>query len=40
VSLLGVHLALLAGPVAPLPAPKRLMESLESVEVTHTDQGR
>ncbi len=39
-SLLGVTLTLLLGPTAPLPAPVRFAESLERVEVTHSDEGR
>ncbi len=39
-SLLGVTLSLLLGPTAPLPAPVRFAESLERVEVTHSDEGR
>jgi hypothetical protein len=39
-SLLGIHLTLLIGPIVPLPAPPTLAEALESVEVTHSDEGR
>ena len=39
-SLLGIHLTLLVGPTVPVPAPPWLLESLESVEVTHSDQGQ
>jgi len=39
-SLLGVHLTILAGPAVPIPLPSNLMQSLQSVEVTHSDQGR
>ena len=39
-SLLGVRLTVLAGPAVPIPLPSNLLESLQSVEVTHTDQGR
>lgn len=39
-SLLGVHLTLLIGPAAPIPPPLSLMESLENVQVTQTDEGR
>src|SRR5260370_36937048 len=38
--LLGLQLALLIGPGAPLRAPPFLLETLESVEVTHTDEER
>src|SRR5262245_11649922 len=37
---LGIHLTLLIGPSVPLPAPLPLMEALQSVTVTHNDQGR
>lgn len=37
---LGIHLTLLIGPAAPVPAPLPLMEALQSVTVTHNDQGR
>ena len=37
-NLLGIHLTLLIGPTVPVPAPLMLMEALQSVEVTHTDQ--
>jgi hypothetical protein len=39
-NLLGIHLTLLIGPSVPVPAPPFLMESLQRVEVTHSDQGR
>lgn len=39
-SLLGIHLTLLAGPTVPLPLPPRLLESLVSVEVKHSDEGK
>jgi hypothetical protein len=39
-SLLGIHLTLLIGPTVPVPALPPLMEALESVEVTHSDEGR
>jgi hypothetical protein len=39
-SLLGVHLTLLVGPTVAVPAPLLLTQCLESVEVTHKDQGR
>ena len=35
---LGTQLTLLIGPTVPVPAPLPLMESLKSVEVTHSDQ--
>jgi hypothetical protein len=38
--LLGLHLTLLIGPTAPLPAPPFVLEALQSVEVTHTDVER
>ncbi|MCR0982756.1 hypothetical protein [Roseomonas populi] len=34
-----VHLTMLIGPTLPLPAPPTLMEALQSVEVTHRDDG-
>jgi hypothetical protein len=40
VSLLGIQLTLLIGPTVPVPAPPLLTEALESVQVTHTDEGR
>lgn len=39
-SLLGVHFSLALGPTVPLPAPASFMRALQSVEVTHTDEGR
>lgn len=39
-SRLGVRLTLLVGPGAPIPAPLLLTESLETVRITHKDQGR
>ncbi len=39
-SLLGTHLTLMIGPTVPLPAPVPLMEALQSIEVTHSDEGR
>ncbi len=39
-SLMGVHLTLLLGPTVAVPAPLSLTQSLESVEVTHSDEGR
>ena len=39
-SFLGTHLTLLIGPSVPVPAPLNLLEALESVEVTHSDEGR
>ena len=38
--LLGTHLTMLIGPSVPIPAPLSLTEALQSVEVTHKDQGR
>lgn len=37
---LGVHLTLLIGPTVAVPAPPLLTEALQSVEVTHSDEGR
>jgi hypothetical protein len=37
---LGIHLTLLIGPTIAVPAPPILIEALQSVEVTHTDEGR
>jgi hypothetical protein len=39
-SLLGIHLTLLIGPTVAVPAPPTLMEALQSVEVTHRDEGQ
>lgn len=39
-SLLGVRLTLLIGPSVPAPAPLLMLEALDSVEVTHSDEGR
>jgi hypothetical protein len=39
-SLLGTHLTLLIGPNVPVPAPPAFLEALESVTVTHSDEGR
>jgi hypothetical protein len=36
----GIHLTLLMGPTLPVPAPPPLTEALESVQVTHKDEGR
>ncbi len=38
--LLGIHLTLLIGPSVPVPAPPMLLETLESLRVTHDDTGR
>lgn len=35
-----ISLNLLIGPTIPVPAPKILLEALESIEVTHSDEGR
>jgi hypothetical protein len=40
VALLGLHLTLLLGPTVAVPAPPTVMEHLQSVEVTHSDEGR
>jgi len=37
---LGTHLTLLIGPTVAVPAPLPLMEALQSIEVTHSDEGR
>lgn len=39
-SLLGAHLTLLMGPTVPLPAPPAVLEMLDSIEITHSDEGR
>ena len=39
-SLLGVRLTMLIGPTVPVLAPPPLLEALQSVEVTHSDEGR
>ncbi len=36
----GTYLSLALGPTAPLPAPPALAQNLESVKVTHNDEGR
>jgi|SRR5215208_473685 hypothetical protein len=38
--LLGIHLNLLIGPTVAVPAPPMLTEALDSVQVTHSDEGR
>jgi len=38
-SQLGIHLTVLIGPTVPMPAPPTILEAMESVEVTHQDQG-
>jgi hypothetical protein len=40
VSLLGTYLTLWAGQTVPKPAPLSMLEDLESVAVTHADEGR
>lgn len=37
---LGVHLTLLIGPTVPVPAPADITEAVQSVSVTHNDEGR
>ncbi|ALF52892.1 phage protein D [Nostoc piscinale CENA21] len=37
---LGIRLTLLAGPTVPIPPLREVMESLGSVEITHSDEGR
>lgn len=39
-SQLGIHLTLLIGPTVAVPASPTILEALESVEVSHQDQGR
>lgn len=39
-NLLGLHLQLLIGETVPTPAPLKVSEALDSVEVTHNDEGR
>jgi hypothetical protein len=39
-TLLGIHLTLLIGPTLPIPAPASLTDSIKSIEVTSTDEGR
>lgn len=39
-SLFGTLLTVLVGPTAPVPAPPRLLESIERIEVRHSDEGR
>lgn len=38
--LLGTHLTILIGPTVAVPAPPSLMEALDKVEVTHSDEAR
>jgi hypothetical protein len=38
--LLGIHLTLLIGPTVAVPAPLPLLEALQGIEVTHSDEGR
>ena len=38
--LLGVNLTLLIGPTVAVPAPLMLMQALQKVEVTHSDEGQ
>lgn len=37
---LGLHFALLIGPTVPIPAPVDLVNAVQSIEVTNTDEGR
>ena len=39
-NLSGIHLQLLIGKEIPLPAPLKVNEALQSVEITHKDEGR
>ncbi len=39
-SLFGVHLTMLIGPVVPVPAPVLLLDALDKIEVTHSDEER
>jgi hypothetical protein len=39
-SLLGLHVTLLMGPNVPLPVPPSVLELRDSLEVTHSDEGR
>jgi len=39
-SLLGIQLTLLIGPTVAVPAPPPLLEALQNVEVTHSDDGQ
>lgn len=36
----GIHLQLMIGPTIAVPVPRRMAEALESIEVTHSDEGR
>jgi len=36
----GIHLTLLIGPTLPVPAPASIMDVIESIDVTNTDNGR
>lgn len=38
--MLGVNLTLLIGPTVPIPAPRLLVDAIDSVDVTQSDQGR
>ena len=35
----GIHLTLLIGPVVPVPAPRAVLDALQSIEITVTDTG-
>ena len=39
-SFLGTYLTMLIGPTVPVPATPGMLEALENIQVTHTDQGR
>ena len=36
----GMHLTILVGPKVPVPLPMDMMQAVESIEVTHSDEGR
>ena len=37
---LGVQLQLMIGPTIPVPVPEPVVDALEDVEITHSDEGR
>jgi hypothetical protein len=39
-SLLGTHLTLLIGPTVPVPVPRTFLDALDSLEISHSDEGR
>ena len=37
---LGIYLSLLAGPSVPVPVSSAVVEAVDSIEITHQDEGR